>query len=309
MGGSGLKTVATALADGRNIDAADVIALLGEVYAKGIGARAEAEALISFDRSLAETTPQWRDYFAAAIADHVVLRHEPAGLVDQEKADWLTAALAPAGQTASASGIEALVRTLETAREAPATFAAFALSQLRASAPSGRGPVVGGRAHFSRAIGAGTVALIQRVLVAAGGEAGRPVSRAEAEALFDLHDMSAGSPNDPAFDDLFFDAIANHLLAASGHRVAPRPKALASDPRAGERRSAFRMFGEAGEAGRVLAAGAGKARLESEHVAWLSSRIMRDGRPTAAEHALLALFTQETRDSDPSLRRFAYSAA
>jgi hypothetical protein len=49
--------------------------------------------------------------------------------------------------------------------------------------------------------------------------------------------------------------------------------------------------------------------LGPDETAWLSSRIMRDGRPTAAEYALLRLFAQDTRDPDPSLRRFLDHAA
>lgn len=309
MGGTAPNAVALALAEGRNLDAADVIQLLREVYSDGIGTRAEAQALISFDRSLAEATLQWCEFFAEAVADHVVRRQEPAGIIDENKVTWLISALAPEAQLATPAGIEALLRTLEAARESPPKLAAFVLAQLCRAVIAGEGPALGRRAHFSRVIDAGDVALIARVLHAAGGADGRPVSRTEAEALFDLHDACAGNPNDPAFDDLFFKAIANHLIAAAGHTVAPRSEALAPDPHLAER-GVFGRFRATEDGGFQLPPGsAGSTALGTEEIAWLSSLIMRDGRPTAVEHALLALFAQETRDHDPALRRFLEHAA
>ncbi len=310
MGGSQPDKVALALAQGRNIDTADVIALLGEVYSAGIGARAEAEALIAFDRSLADATAKWQQFFAETIADHVVHRREPRGTLDQEKAEWLTAALAPAGRIATAAGFEAVVRAIETAKEPPASLSAFALKQLNDTVIAGEGPAIGRRAHFSRVIDAEDVVLIARILHAAGGEAGHPVSRAEAEVLFDLHDATAASTNDPAFDDLFFKAIADHLAAAAGHAVAPRRELLAPDPRLAERHSVFGRSRVSEEPGFRLPAGSiSSTTLGPEEVAWLASRVMRDGQPTAAEYALLRLFAQDTRDPDPSLRRFLDHAA
>ena len=309
MGSAQPDRVALALAAGKNIDAADVIALLREVYSEGIAQRDEAEALITFDRSLAEATPAWQQYFAETIADHVVHRQEPGGILDEQKACWLVSVLAPAGRVATAAGLEAVLRALELAREAHAALAAFAIEQLSTAIIAGEGPAIGRRAHFSRVIDAEDVVFIARILHAAGGEAGRPVSRAEAEALFDLHDAAADS-NNPAFDDLFFKAIANHLAAAAGHKVAPRSEVLAPDPRLAERRSVFGRPQVDEEAGFRLPAGSVQSTaLGPDETAWLSSRIMRDGRPTAAEYALLRLFAQDTRDPDPSLRRLLEHAA
>jgi hypothetical protein len=112
--------------------------------------------------------------------------------------------------------------------------------------------------------------LIRRILRAGAGA----VTRLEAECLFDLHDATAGADNDPGFEDLFFKAIANHLAAAAGHKTASRERALAADERTEP------------------------ARLGPDEAAWLASRIMRDGRPTAVEHALLRLFGECTAETD-----------
>lgn len=125
------------------------------------------------------------------------------------------------------------------------------------------------------------VALLRRILEAGTGA----VTGEEAEALFDLHDTVAGGANHRSFDDLMFRAIANFLMGASDCETLPRVRALAREP--------------GRDAGKNIAA---------EHCAWLSSRIMRDGKPTAAEHALLTLIGCRT-EPDPSLRRFFNHAA
>jgi hypothetical protein len=297
-----------ALAQGRSIDAADVIGLLREVYAGGVVSREDAEALIAFDRSLQESTPAWREFFAESITDHLLNRQEPAGAINEAKAAWLIARFAGNEPMATAAGFAVVMKLIEAA-EPPVALSAFAILQLRLAVVLGEGPAIGRRPHFSRDIDADDVVLLARILEAGGGHEGRPVSREEAEALFDLHDAAAEGSNHPSFDDLFFKAIANHLTAAAGHTVAPRREVLMPDPRVAEWRSVFGRGHEPSEPGFRLPAGsAGSTDLGADELAWLSARIMRDGRPTAAEYALLRLFAQE-RSSDASLRRFLDNAA
>lgn len=297
-----------ALAQGRNINAADVIGLLREVHADGITAREDAEALINFDRSLRETTPAWRDFFSNSLADHLLNRQEPAGAIDEEKVAWLIAHLTAIEPVTTAAGFAVVMRILESA-ECPAQLSAFSISQLRLAIVRGEGPAIGRRPHFSRDIDAEDVVMLARILEAGGNSEGRPVSRDEAEALFDLHDAAAEGNNHPSFDDLFFKAIANYLTASAGHEIAPRREVLMPDPRVAEWRSAFGRGREPSEPGFRLPAGStSSTELGTDELAWLSSRIMRDGRPTAAEYALLRLFAQE-RNADASLRRFLDNAA
>jgi hypothetical protein len=284
------QSFALAFVRGKNINAADVIALLREVYADGIGTRDEADELISFDHSLASSTAGWCEFFAASIADHVLQRSEPAGWVDQDKADWLIGALARGRRIATPAGFATILRLLEIAPETPAVLAAYAIDQVRLALIAGDGPAIGKRAHYSRTVDAEDVAQLKRILVAAGGDAGHAVSRAEAEALFDLHDAVAGASNDPAFEDLFFNAIAQHLLSASNMEAGRRRALLGQDAN-------------------VVTSLPGDIRLDADAAAWLASRIMRDGRPTAAEYSLLKLFGGGPDNIDPTLRRFLDRAA
>jgi hypothetical protein len=90
----------------------------------------------------------------------------------------------------------------------------------------------------------------------------------------------ARSQNNTVFNDLFYRAIANYVLAASGHALEPRKEALSPDY--------------------VLSA---RMRPGPEQVSWLSERIMRDGQPTLAEFELLLLIGSEPIRTDTSLQR------
>ncbi len=240
--------------------------------------RGEAEALLALDRMQPESTSVWREFVSDAIADHIVAA-EPAGILDEQKAKWLMEFAAPDGRIESAAAFETIVRVLERAAGSPAMLSAFAIRQLQASIISGDGAAIGPRKHFSRTVDAEDAGQLYRILVAAGGAEGRPVTREEADALFDLHDATARSQNDTAFNDLFFHAIANYTLAESGHALEPRKDALSPE--------------------HVLSS---QTRPSSEMAAWLSERIMRDGRPTLAEFELLLLIGTEPLKTDTSLR-------
>jgi hypothetical protein len=259
----------------KRIDASDVVSLLREVYPEGVRGRNEAEALIAFDREFSDPAPEWRGFMAEAVADHLLRRSEPLGVVTDEKAEWLMRAIAPSGRIATRGGAETLIRTVELASEIPARLAAFAIRELWREVITAEGPAVEGRPHYSRVLDAHDVMMLRRIIEAGKGA----VSAEEAEALFDLHDAVAGARNHPSFDDLFFRAITNYLLAASGRETPARTQALAREPRR-----------DAGES------------IGAESAAWLSSRIMRDGRPTPAERALLTLMDKGA-EPDPSLRR------
>lgn len=254
----------------KRIAASDVVSLLREVYRDGVFHREDAEALVAFDRDFSDPTEEWCSFAAAAIADHVLRRAGPVGVIDAAKADWLMKVLAPAGQGIRRSGAAALRLIAGQVKAMPASLAAFVIRSLIQSGDA--------HAQFVAPLAARDVALLTRVLKSAAGKADAPVSRLEAEALFDLHDAVAAKKNHASFDLLFFRAIANFLLGESGQEKQPRAKALAREPRR-----------DAGEG------------ISPEARAWLYARIMRDGRPTAAERSLLALIEHQC----PAQRRAA----
>jgi hypothetical protein len=159
---------------------------------------------------------------------------------------------------------EVLLRTIEAA-PAPRLVAA-ALSQVRNGVITGEGPTTTGRIHFSRTIDAGDTALINRILNA-GSEA---VSRAEAEALFEIHEAAHERADHGRFDDLFAKAIAHHVMDAAGLPVPPRAVALDAATPLADWATPDQFVG-------------------GEVAAWLETRMRRKGRPCTPLAALAAM--------------------
>jgi hypothetical protein len=103
--------------------------------------------------------------------------------------------------------------------------AAQALAIVRDGVITGEGPTTKGRVHFSRALDADDAAWCARILTATAVEH-QPVSRAEAEALFEIDDVAADRSDDGRFDDLLAKAVVHHAASASGLPVPPRTVAL-----------------------------------------------------------------------------------
>src|SRR5580700_6513092 len=106
--------------------------------------------------------------------------------------------------------------------------AALALAVVRDGVITGEGPTTRGRVHFSRALDADDAAWCARILTARAVEH-QPVSRAEAEALFEINDAAAERSDDGRFDDLLAKAVVHHAASASGLPVPPRTVALSPD--------------------------------------------------------------------------------
>jgi hypothetical protein len=171
-----------------------------------------------------------------------------------------------AGQGAeTAKEFEVLIAAIGQSSIAAPKLAAAALSQVRHGVITGEGPTTQGRIHFSRTIDSGDTALIARILLAATG----PVSRAEAEALFDIHEAACERADQGRFDDLFAKAIAHHVMAAAGRAVPPRAVALAPAT--------------------TLADWADQVAVGGEISAWLETRLRRKGRHSAPLATLAAL--------------------
>ena len=106
--------------------------------------------------------------------------------------------------------------------------AAYALTIVRDGVITGEGPTTKGRVHFSRSLDGDDAALCARILTASAVEH-EPVSRAEAEALFEIAGAATERSDDGRFDDLLAKAIAHHAAAMSGLPVPPRTVALSPD--------------------------------------------------------------------------------
>ena len=106
--------------------------------------------------------------------------------------------------------------------------AALALTVVRDGVITGEGPTTKGRVHFSRALDADDAAWCVRILTATAVEH-QPVSRAEAEALFEINDAAAERSDNGRFDDLLAKAVVHHAASASGLPVPSRTVALSPE--------------------------------------------------------------------------------
>ena len=106
--------------------------------------------------------------------------------------------------------------------------AALALTVVRDGVITGEGPTTRGRVHFSRALDADDAAWCARILTATAVEH-QPVSRAEAEALFEIDDAAAERSDNGRFDDLLAKAVVHHAASEFGLPVPPRTVALSPE--------------------------------------------------------------------------------
>jgi len=122
-----------------------------------------------------------------------------------------------------------LMSAIEHSRIEVADLSAAALSGVLKGVITGEGPTTDGRVHFSRTLDPKDALLCARILMAAGGEAGMPVTRAEANVMFDIDAAAAERTDNGRFDNLFVKSVAHCALAESGQKVPPRQVALAEE--------------------------------------------------------------------------------
>ena len=195
----------------------DVRALRAEVYGAPRVTADDVEALAGLDATLTERPPaDWGEFLAEACVDYVVRQSEPEDYVDDAKARWLTTVFAAAE---SAAAIEALTRVLETAAGAPESLERFVLAKAKDRA------IANGR------VSADDAGVLRRLVFASGGEGDLGVTREEADLLFDINEACRTGANDPAWDQLFAQAIADHLTAVSPFKLPSRERAASDEAR------------------------------------------------------------------------------
>ena len=120
------------------------------------------------------------------------------------------------------------IATLEPSKISCRDTAARALTIVRDGVITGEGPTTKGRVHFSRALDADDAAWCARILTATAVEH-QPVSRAEAEALFEINDAATERSDNGRFDDLLAKAVVHHAASVSGLPVPSRTVALSPE--------------------------------------------------------------------------------
>jgi hypothetical protein len=161
------------------------------------------------------------------------------------------------------------IGALEISKISCRNTAALALTVVRDGVITGEGPTTSGRIHFSRALDADDAAWCARILTASAVEH-QPVSRAEAEALFEINDAATDRSDEGRFDDLLAKAVVHHAASVSGLPVPPRTVALSPE-------TAIESWAPARAAG-----------VDSEVLEWIASQMRGNRRINRTLMAMVA---------------------
>lgn len=303
------------------VTAEDVITMRRHYFADNAISLAEGEQLFEIAERIGEADcREWHQFFSEAITVLLIEQIEPRGYLSDENADWLIGQITRSGHVLLKTEFETLLRVMERAREVPDRLAAFGLGLVKEVVISGEGVTVTGERHAPGVVTAADVAALRRVLFVASSEGFGAVTRAESEVLFDIADATIDAENDPAFDDLFARAVANHLFGRLGRHAPDRKEALRREAWLDERRPLMTgigatlrglVFGREDKrpAAAPAPAPAPRSVVTSEEAAWLKTRIHLSGRMSSAERRLLAFLRDEACQIDPSLDELIAQAA
>ena len=322
-----------------SISAEDVLALRRGIFKDGVVDRAEAEAVFHLDQVCTQKAAEWTRFYVDVLTDYFVWQSEPRGYVDEELAGFLSEHILHDGQIEATSELELLINVVHWAVSCPADISLLVLNAVKqsvltpetASYGSNRPPMV---------ISPADVEIIRRAIYAPGSPGGFTVTREEAELLFELSDATADSENTPSWDNLFAQAVANHLMFPRGAPVVPdadeaRRRERWLNERRGTAALLLDVFKEAGHSagqfatvdysrlgeayrdvdprGHVADRMAQEQEAErlrealvretiDEHEAkWLISKINADGALQENERVLLAFIKQNSPQIHPSL--------
>jgi hypothetical protein len=295
-------------------------------FEDGIVSSDEADLLFQINGACRSTGSGWNAFLIEAVTDYLVFQAHPQGYVTLDNAHWLFDRFSRFNLNGSKLALDLAVNVLEKARWAPVSLTTFALDQVKQAVITGTGPLRGPGSAPAGTITVGEVDLLRRILYAFGGDSHVAVTRAEADVLFDIDEAVENNTPNPAWTDLFVKAVANVIMATSGYAVPSREEALrqeASLADADQKTSvmAFLLTMVRSNLSAVRDAYHDQtieeralARLEHQRIeiitnetiteaeaSWLAGRLIRDGRLSPSETALVAYLRQETPRLHPVL--------
>ncbi len=290
------------------VTAEDVLRLRREVFGDHLVDRHEAYQLFQLADSAPAGDHDWHDFLCEAATDFFVRQKDPCGYMTEADAVFLMKCFG-APETVSTIKTDVLCHMLKHATLVPRSLVEFGFEIVRAHV------LADGR------IDADEVNRLRCFLFAAGGDGNIAITRAEAELLFDINDLTHGEANAPAWTHFFAQGVANHLMAHIGYQPLNRAEVLRLEDNLADHsvnigRFVSRMFSR-GPA--ELPKQANKNRLREGEAAvaaqvtaseadWLADRIGRDGVYNDAEKAVIAHLKSLSGQLPPRLEELARSA-
>jgi hypothetical protein len=126
------RSIISALIPGGKVCAMDVAWLRREVFADGEVSRDSADQLFAIERSNIAKCPEWTEFLAEMITEHVVWQSRPTGVVNEPQAQWL---IARADECRSIGAMAAMVNVLVEAHQVPQWLAATVRARTRQGWP------------------------------------------------------------------------------------------------------------------------------------------------------------------------------
>lgn len=289
----------------------EVLGLRGAAWADGIADAHEVAALFDLNDHLHARSPEWAEFFVEAVSDYLVTNGLPKGYVRPDDADALIARISADGRVESMAELLLLEKLFNKAVSVPDALKDFALTQIEQAVLTGEGPTRGGSLAIG-GISAEECRLLRAFIFASGGDRPAAVSKAEAEMLFRIKDVSREADNAPEWKQLFVQGVGNYLQGFSGHQPlsaerAAELEAFMNDTAVNIGRFFKRMSetnpveagqavrGELAEDGDYLEfdeAAAADAEVTSEEQAFLDKLIGADGETDELEKALIEFIAE-----------------
>ena len=193
------------------VSADDVLQLRRTMFQDGLIDRREAEQVFAIDAACTHKDPDWAEFFVTALTDHVVWKVEPKKYVSDEKADFLISHILRDGKVDSETELELLINVVHWSVSCPPPLALLAMRAIRDSVLQPETAAYGSNRPPS-VISPADVALIRKVIYAAGSPGGYTVTREEAELILALDAATRDTERPESWDDLFVKAIANYVM-------------------------------------------------------------------------------------------------
>jgi hypothetical protein len=326
-----LSEMLAQVAQRQTITAEDVLTMRRNVFRDGFVSAEEAGMLFELNNNCSQQDASWSEFFIEALTDYCVHQASPAGYISEENARWLIDCIAQDGRVDSRSELELLIKALEKASSSPEKLATFALEQVKIGALEGKGPTRQGLELVPGVIGEAEVDILRRILYAFGGDGHMAITRAEAEVLFELNDVTDEHKSHVSWSDLFVKAIANFMMAASGYQPPSREVALKREVWLDQRdgisgfmskmvsgglQGIFNAYSQSG--GQSVAEQRvdemqkdiqNSERVTQSETAWLVKRIGRDGNMSENEQALIEFIKENSPAIHPSFKVLGETAA